>query len=166
MTNRLGRRAGMIAASLALAALLVELAPTAQAADTPAPGMGAKRPKICLVLSGGGARGAAHVGVLKVLEEYHVPIDCIAGTSMGALVGGAYASGMSVAEMDQIIGEISTELLFKEKPPRQEQSMRRKEDDYGVFFTPRSASATARYDWERHWSPACSSRPCCAGSRR
>ena len=54
---------------------------------------GAKRPKICLVLSGGGARGAAHVGVIKVLEEYRVPIDCIAGTSMGALVGAAYATG-------------------------------------------------------------------------
>ena len=51
-----------------------------------------KRPKICLVLSGGGARGAAHVGVIKVLEEYRMPIDCIAGTSMGALVGGAYAT--------------------------------------------------------------------------
>ena len=65
-----------------------------------APAMGAQdarpgsaRPKICLVLSGGGARGAAHIGVLKVLEELHVPIDCIAGTSMGALVGGGYALG-------------------------------------------------------------------------
>jgi len=136
MTLRFGRRAGMIVASLALAALLGQLVPAARAGDTPAPGMGAKRPKICLVLSGGGARGAAHVGVLKVLEEYRVPIDCIAGTSMGALVGGAYASGMNMAEMDQIIGEISTELLFKEKPPRQERSMRLKEDDYGLFFTP------------------------------
>ena len=51
-----------------------------------------KRPKVCLVLSGGGARGAAHVGVIKVLEEYRIPIDCIAGTSMGSLVGAAYAS--------------------------------------------------------------------------
>ena len=75
----------------------------------------AKRPKICLVLSGGGARGAAHIGVLKVLEEYRVPIDCIAGTSMGALVGAAYASGMSVPEMDAITSEITTELLFKER---------------------------------------------------
>ncbi len=51
----------------------------------------AKPPKICLVLSGGGARGAAHVGVIKVLEELRIPVDCIAGTSMGALVGAAYA---------------------------------------------------------------------------
>ena len=59
------------------------------------------RPKVCLVLSGGGARGAAHIGVLKVLEELRVPIDCIAGTSMGSLVGGAYASGMSIADMER-----------------------------------------------------------------
>ncbi|MFH0996851.1 MAG: patatin-like phospholipase family protein [Pseudomonadota bacterium] len=97
---------------------------------------GAKRPKICLVLSGGGARGAAHVGVLKVLEEYRVPIDCIAGNSMGALVGAAYATGTSVAEMEEIIAGISTELLFKEKPPRQELSMRRKADDFKPYFGP------------------------------
>ncbi len=54
----------------------------------------AKRPRIGLVLAGGGAKGAAHVGVLKVLEELHVPIDCIAGTSMGALIGAGYASGV------------------------------------------------------------------------
>ena len=97
---------------------------------------GGKRPKICLVLSGGGARGAAHVGVIKVLEEYRVPIDCIAGTSMGALVGASYATGMSVAEMETIIEGISTELLFKEEPPRQELSMRRKQDDYTILFSP------------------------------
>lgn len=88
------------------------------------------RPKICLVLSGGGARGAAHTGVLKVLEELRVPIDCITGTSMGALVGGAYATGMSVAEMEAINADITVEKLFKESPPRQELTMRRKADDY------------------------------------
>ena len=51
------------------------------------------RPRICVVLSGGGARGMAHIGVLKILEEMKIPIDCIAGTSMGAIVGGLYASG-------------------------------------------------------------------------
>jgi NTE family protein len=74
------------------------------------------RPKICLVLSGGGARGAAHVGVLKVLEEMRVPVDCITGTSMGSLVGASYATGTTVAEMEEILQGISTELLFKEKP--------------------------------------------------
>ncbi|HEY8329864.1 MAG TPA: patatin-like phospholipase family protein, partial [Pseudomonas sp.] len=74
--------------------------------------------------------------VIKVLEEYRVPIDCIAGTSMGALVGASYATGTSVAEMETILKGISTELLFKEAPPRQERAMRRKEDDYGILFTP------------------------------
>jgi len=99
----------------------------------------ASRPKICLALSGGGARGAAHIGVLKVLEEMHIPIDCIAGTSMGALVGGAYASGMSVDEMDTITTSITRELLFKENPPRRERSMRRKQDDYDIYIGPEIA---------------------------
>ena len=105
---------------------------TSQAAGAPAttPTAGAPaRPKVCLVLSGGGARGAAHVGVIAVLEELRVPVDCIAGTSMGALVGAAYASGMSVAEMEQVLREIDTRLLFVEKPPREEQSIRAKLDD-------------------------------------
>lgn len=63
----------------------------------------ARRARIGLVLGGGGARGAAHVGVLRVLEEYRIPIDCIAGTSMGALVGAAYASGMSSAEIERLM---------------------------------------------------------------
>ncbi len=94
------------------------------------------RPRVCLVLSGGGARGAAHVGVLKVLDAYRVPIDCIAGTSMGALVGAGYATGMSVAEMEDIISQISTEALFKERLPREEQPMRVKRDDYTNLFGP------------------------------
>ncbi len=96
----------------------------------------ARRPKICLVLSGGGARGAAHVGVLKVLEEYRVPIDCIAATSMGALVGAAYATGTTVAEMQAIVGQITTETLYKENPPRTEVDMRRKLDDNTLLFGP------------------------------
>ena len=57
----------------------------------------AQRPKVAVVLCGGGAKGAAHIGVLKVLEEYGIPIDMIAGTSMGALIGGLYAVGHPVA---------------------------------------------------------------------
>ena len=94
------------------------------------------RPKICLVLSGGGARGAAHIGVIKALEAQRVPIDCITGTSMGALVGGAYASGMSVAEMEQMIATISTAKLFIERPPREEQALRRKLDDRSILLRP------------------------------
>jgi NTE family protein len=122
---------------LALAVVCAGAALPASAADEASGAAhGAKRPKICLVLSGGGARGAAHVGVLKVLEEYRVPIDCIAGTSMGALVGGAYATGNSVAELEKMSREITTELLFKENPPRGQLSMRQKSDDYKPFFGP------------------------------
>ena len=94
------------------------------------------RPKTCLVLSGGGARGAAHVGVLKVLEEMRIPVDCITGTSMGSLVGGAYASGVPVADMEKLLGSLSTTLLFVEKPPRDELTMRRKLDDRTVLAGP------------------------------
>src|SRR5437868_6897199 len=61
------------------------------------------RPRIGLVLAGGGAKGGAHVGVLKVLEELHVPVDCIAGTSMGALIGGGYAAGIPADELEKFL---------------------------------------------------------------
>ncbi|HTY58357.1 MAG TPA: patatin-like phospholipase family protein, partial [Bacteroidota bacterium] len=61
-----------------------------------------KRPRVALVLSGGGARGTAQIGVLRVLERYHIPVDFIAATSMGAIVGGLYASGYSVAEIESL----------------------------------------------------------------
>jgi NTE family protein len=64
------------------------------------------RPRIGLVLAGGGAKGGAHVGVLKVMEELHVPVDCIAGTSMGALVGGGYASGIPAADLEKFVTRI------------------------------------------------------------
>jgi NTE family protein len=98
-----------------------------------------RRPKIGLVLSGGGARGAAHIGVIKVLEELRVPIDVIAGTSMGSIVGAAYATGMTVPEMEKAIKSITTESLFTDRPPRQDQSMRRKEDDLRPYFVPELA---------------------------
>ncbi|QRR07745.1 BamA/TamA family outer membrane protein [Burkholderia sp. MS455] len=75
--------------------------------DCTADGGPAGRPSIGLVLSGGGARGYAHLGVLKVLEENRIPIDCIAGTSMGAVVGGLYASGMAAADMQKRLSEVN-----------------------------------------------------------
>jgi NTE family protein len=137
MNARLNLATLFSASRLILAAWCAAAALPAGAADeTPAQPSAVKRPKICLVLSGGGARGAAHVGVLKVLEELRVPIDCIAGTSMGSLVGAGYATGTSVAEMEKITAEITTERLFKEDPPRAERSMRRKYDDYRPYFGP------------------------------
>lgn len=89
----------------------------------------ATRPKIGLVLSGGGARGAAHVGVLKLLEELGVPIDYIGGTSMGAIVGGLYASGMSPQEIEDAMREIDWDDVFDDQSSRPERSFRRKRDD-------------------------------------
>ena len=135
--RRVVRAALRSAAALLIAAAAVDALAQARAGADVAPGAAsAKRPKICLVLSGGGARGAAHVGVLKVLEEMRVPVDCITGTSMGSLVGGAYATGTTIPEMELILAGISTELLFKEKPPRQEQAIRRKLDDRLDFVGP------------------------------
>lgn len=124
------------AALLACAgALVVAMQPAL--ADTPSrvPDA-AKRPKVCLVLSGGGARGAAHVGVLKVLEEYRIPIDCIAGTSMGSLVGAAYASGATVPDMEKLLARLSTNTLFQDEPPRDELHIRRKQEDRSLLFSP------------------------------
>lgn len=105
-----------------LVALLLIAAPLVAAAAE-------SRPRVGLVLSGGGARGAAHIGVLKVLEDMRVPIDAIAGTSMGAVVGGLYASGLSAAEIDSTLRAVDWEALLGDRPPRDDLSFRRKEED-------------------------------------
>ncbi len=76
------------------------------------------RPVIGLVLSGGGARGIAHIGVLSVLEDNNIPIDCIAGTSMGSIVGGLYASGYSAREIKQLLSGVLWQELVEDKPQR------------------------------------------------
>ncbi len=114
-------RAILAAATAATSALILTVCAGVAAADAPAQGQPAfssqplpavpgapvtatgHRPRVGLVLAGGGAKGGAHVGVLKVLEEMHVPIDCIAGTSMGALVGGGYASGIDARGMQEFL---------------------------------------------------------------
>lgn len=90
---------------------------------------GDTRPRIGLALGGGGARGIAHISVLRELEELRVPIDCIAGTSAGALVGGLYASGMSVDELERLVVDTDWKDLFDDSLERQERSFRRKQDD-------------------------------------
>ena len=80
-----------------------------------------------LALGGGSARGFAHLGVLRWLEAHHVPVDAIAGTSMGGLVGGGYAAGMSVAELQQLIGRTDWDDIFGVTAYRNK-SMRRKAD--------------------------------------
>ncbi len=91
-------------------------------------------PRIGLVLGGGGARGIAHLGVLRVLEEMRVPIACIAGTSMGSLVGGIYATGMPVDEMERRVAAIRWDDLFTDDPPRREKPFFAKRDDYENLF--------------------------------
>lgn len=87
------------------------------------------RPRVGLALSGGGARGAAHVGVLRVLERERIPIDYIAGTSMGSIVGGMYASGMSLDEIEEQLVSIDWESVFHDKIERKDRSFQRKLDD-------------------------------------
>ena len=85
-----------------------------------------RRPRIGLVLGGGGAKGAAHVGVLEVLEELRIPIDCVVGTSMGALVGGTFAAGRSAQEVDEAIRAISWQETIARRGLRNKVPMRRK----------------------------------------
>lgn len=86
-------------------------------------------PKIGLVLSGGGARGVTHVGVLKVLEDLRIPISFVAGTSMGAAVGGLYAAGIPAGELEKIFLAFDMKASFADAPSRRDLSFRRKEDD-------------------------------------
>ena len=89
--------------------------------------------RIGLVLGGGGARGAAHVGVLKVLEREHVKIDFIAGNSMGAIVGGLYAAGYKAADVERILSSTNWEDILNDLPSRAIQPMERKIDSFGLL---------------------------------
>ena len=95
---------------------------SAQASEAP-------RPKVGLVLSGGAARGLAHIGVLKALEEQGIKIDAIAGTSMGAVVGGLYASGYKIDELEKLALSIDWQQALSDAPPREDVPFRRKQDD-------------------------------------
>lgn len=97
-------------ACLALLAL-----PPGVAAETVTPGgdgVATPRPRIGLVLAGGGAKGGAHIGVLKVLEQQRIPIDCIAGTSMGALIGAGYAAGLPADEIERFVTAIKWDAVI------------------------------------------------------
>ncbi|BAN49684.1 patatin-like phospholipase family protein [Metapseudomonas resinovorans] len=86
-------------------------------------------PRVGLVLSGGAARGLTHIGVLKALEEQGIKVDAIAGTSMGAVIGGLYAAGYKVDELERIATEMDWQQALSDDPPRQEVPFRRKQDD-------------------------------------
>jgi NTE family protein len=91
-------------------------------------------PKLVLVLSGGGARGIAHIGVIRVLEELHIAPDLIVGTSMGSIIGGLYAAGWSADEMEEIVQAIDWEKIFTDRVDRNDRSFRRKQDDRPVLI--------------------------------
>ncbi|HND14949.1 MAG TPA: patatin-like phospholipase family protein, partial [Pseudomonadales bacterium] len=87
------------------------------------------RPRIGLVLAGGGARGLAHIGVIRFLEEHGIRVDAIAGTSMGAIVGAMYASGLDAAEMEEVATTLDWKYAFDDTTPRNQLSLRRKQED-------------------------------------
>jgi NTE family protein len=117
----------LLSIAVSLAALNGAAAAQSQAEDALAESR--SRPRIGLVLSGGGARGGAHLGVIKALEDLRVPIDYIAGTSIGAAIGGIYASGLSSDELEEFLNSVDWNAAFLNATPRQLRSFRRKRDD-------------------------------------
>ena len=102
-------------------------APAPQPAAPPA--AAASRPKVALVLSGGGARGFAHIGVLRALRDLRVPVDLVVGVSMGAVVGGAWAAGRSVDELAGFVRGTDWTEIVADRPPRRDLSFRLREED-------------------------------------
>lgn len=132
MSHQLSRVLKRLRPSFALAGgrsvlmlLLLATALQVQAADPP---------RIGVVLGGGGARGFAHLGVLQELEKQRVPIACMAGTSAGALIGGAYASGQPLDELEKQFAEANWDGLLAGKPPRQQVPYNRKQSDNRNYF--------------------------------
>ena len=119
-----------------VAALLLSVPAAGDEAESAHDTTTSERPRIGLVLGGGGARGAAHVGVLKELERLQIPIDAIAGTSMGAIVGGLYASGMSPAELESVVKDLNWAQALKDEPARNDLRFRRKEDEQRYPINP------------------------------
>ena len=89
----------------------------------------AARPRIALVLSGGGARGFAHIGVLRALREQRIPVDMVVGTSMGSVVGGAYAAGASIADLEKMARQTDWDRVVADRPAREDLEFRRREED-------------------------------------
>jgi NTE family protein len=122
--------ATLIGGSLLHRVACADVVPAAARAEAPAQTpAAASRPRICLALSGGGARGYAHLGVLKELEALHVPVDCIAGTSMGAVIGSLYASGMSADEIEHALSQLDLNDVAFDRDARSELSEASREDN-------------------------------------
>jgi NTE family protein len=129
MNRFIGERSASFLAAACLTALIA-MQPSSPAEAQSGP------PRIGLALSGGGARGLAHIGVLKVLEELRVPVHCITGTSMGSIIGGAYASGMTTAALEKFVQATDWDQVFSDQPPRSDVAIQRKIEDYKTLFAP------------------------------
>jgi NTE family protein len=125
---------------LTLAALGLAAAPLASA-QPPADGAPPDRPRVALALSGGGARGIAHIGALRALEEAGIPVDAIAANSMGAIVGGIFATGKNAAELEAIVRSMDWASLFSGRPDRRTLPVGRREDRY-------ASTAGVSFDWK------------------
>src|ERR1700747_508317 len=109
-------------------ALIIAVSSPLFAQDQPAPPASHKRPPLGLVLEGGGGLGLAHVGVITWLEEHHIPVNYVAGTSMGGLVGGVYATGRNATELREVVNGINWDQVMAGQTPCDDLSYRRKEE--------------------------------------
>lgn len=124
-----------IVCAILFCAGLLQMVTATNSPPTARPENPARQPaRIGLVLSGGGAKGLAHIGVLRVLEEMRIPIDYVGGTSMGAIIGGFYASGLAPDEIDAIMKSLDWWNTMKDLPPRREQVYRRKIESERYFL--------------------------------
>ena len=135
-------------ACFVLAALLLPASSAAGSGEPPP-----DRPKIGLALAGGGARGCAHIGVLKVLEEMGIPVDYVAGTSMGSIVGGLYAAGYSADDLEELVTSIDWAAAMRDRPLRADLSFRRKQDSLRYPFDLELGYRDGQLRWPRGLSP-------------
>jgi len=132
------RRLGALFLSAAAAAGV------ARAQETSSPPAPPGRPRVALALSGGGARGMAHVGVLRALEEAGLPVDAIAANSMGAVIGSIYATGRTPAELEEVVRSMDWASLFSGRADRRTIPVVRRDDRYGDLFGVRFDGKGAR----------------------
>jgi NTE family protein len=123
--------------SALISVVILSIFSGASRAETRCAALELHRPSIGLALGGGGARGSAHIGILRLLEEMRIPVDYVAGTSMGSLVGALYATGMDAGELESVVLSIDWDMLFEDDTNRKERPFRRKRDDDIALYGPK-----------------------------
>lgn len=131
--NSLKKPAYLLLTLICICTTAISASPRHEQTESAAQTQKTPRPKIGLVLSGGGARGFAHIGVLKILEENNIPIDYVVGTSMGSIIGGLYAIGLTPEEIRQGVKGIAWDKVFDDFAYREYKTFRRKQDDFDFF---------------------------------